>query len=326
MVWNGLKGIGSGVLFFIALARCGPAPRVDLGPESGGAYKIRYDFNRDGEIWFRNAQIQLRFDRDLYCRVFWRKNEKLYSINDIPPHEETAKPTHYLEVNGKELLNFLVDYDDFGMSDIKTPFGAGKQFHIAGYAKTAAGLSIKKTLKIDSYQDYPDTALITASYTNQDPQLSIPITRVVQDFFRMDAARDKAGLPGYAFSSFMGSSQLPGPTNAQMLNSGFSRTDTITPSTPEGRIPFLDLWTDSMGMAIGELSLPPYDLSLSLRVAPDNRVEMWLQSSQPHELKPKETLTAPRSFLMMHTGDYQVALERYNTLKRKLGALVAPSK
>lgn len=303
----------------IPLGGCGPAPLVDTGPPSGSTDQIRYNYNIDGEIWFRNSQIQLRFDRDLYCRVFLRKKIELYSINDIPPYEDRAKPTDFLESGGKEIKNFLVDYHDLGMSDIKTMFGEGKQFYITGYSKTTDPYAIKKILKIEFYKDYPDMALLTASYTNLEENVTVPVAKVVHSFFRMDAARAKAGSPGYAFWSFLASTA--GGDRVQFLNEQFSRTDTLQPATPTGAAPFLDLWTDLMGMAIGELNGNSGGTQLALRVAEDKRIEMWMLSSQPHELKPKQTLVAARSFLMVHTGDYQAAWDRYNMVKQKLAAL-----
>ena len=103
--------------------------------------EISYSTVEDGEIWFRHSQMLLRFDSEMYCRIFFVKDGNMLSINDIPPDPVKARPPHYLEVEGSELRDFRVDYRNIGVSEIKTQLGIGKSLHLTGYAKTPSEMS-----------------------------------------------------------------------------------------------------------------------------------------------------------------------------------------
>jgi hypothetical protein len=299
----------------LALTGCGPTPRVDQAPRGSSVYPIRYDYNADGEIWFKNSGIQLRFDRDMYCRVFLRKNEKLYSINDIPPYEEKAKPPDFPLIQGKEIKNFLVDYQDIGASEMKTQLGISKRLNLTGYAKTEGGISLRKILKIDFYQEFPEVALLSVSYKNLDPQRAVFITRFYSGFYRMDAARGQAGAPGYLFQSMFGAA-----ARVQSLTESFSLKEEVTGAQADGQRPLLDLWCNLMGMAVGVFPDEKQPATLILRVAPDKRVEMGFGLNFEKELGPGETYALPRAFLMVHGGDYATAWKQYSQLWEKLSA------
>ncbi len=306
-----LMAIGS----ILSLTGCGPAPKVDQAPRGSSVYPIRYDYNVDGEIWLKNSGIQLRFDRDMYCRVFQRKNEKLYSINDIPPYEEKAKPPDFLLVKGKEIRNFLVDYQDIGASEMKTQLGVSKRFNLTGYAKTEDGASLRKNLKIDFYQEFPEVALLSVSYKNLDPQRAVFINRFYSGFYRMDAARGQAGAPGYLFQSMFGAA-----ARVQSLTESFSIKKEMTGAQAEGQMPLIDLWGGLMGMAVGIFPEEKQQMTLILQVAPDKRAEMGLGLNFEKELKPGETYILPRAFLMVHSGNFAAALKLYNQLREESSA------
>ncbi len=306
-----LAAIGS----LLALTGCGPGPQVAPPPQGSSVYPIRYDYNVDGEVWFKNSGIQLRFDRDMYCRVFLRKNEKLYSINDIPPYEEKAKPPDFPLIKGKEIKNFLVDYQDIGASEMKTQLGVSKRFNLTGYAKTEDGLFLRKNLKIDFYQEFPEVALLSASYKNLDPQRAVFINRFYSGFYRMDAARGQAGAPGYLFQSMFGAA-----ARVQSLSEGFSLKEEVTGTQAGGQKPLLDLWCNLMGMAVGIFPEGTQRTTLIIQVAPDKRVEMGLGLNFEKELKPGETHSLPRAFLMVHSGNYAAALKLYAQLGERLSA------
>ena len=126
--------------------------------------KISYKTIEDGEIWFRNSQMQLRFDSEMYCRVFFVKDGNLLSINDIPPDPVKARPPHYLEAEGSELKDFRVDYRNIGVSELKTQLGIGKSLHLMGYAKTPSGTRIEKSLTVEFYHEHADMALLTVTW------------------------------------------------------------------------------------------------------------------------------------------------------------------
>jgi hypothetical protein len=281
------------------------------------AHEIDYSAIEDSEVWFRHSQIRLRFDRDMYCRVFFLKDGRLRSINDIPPDPAKAKPPHYIEVDGSELRDFRIDYRNVGMSDIKTQFGTGKSLHLTGYSKTATGLSLEKNLTIEFYQDYPDMAILWAVYRNREKDRSVQITRTINSFFRLDAARSKTRTPSYAFWGFRKGTE--GDDLFQIASAHFIHAYEASAASGRLSMPLLDLWTTEMGMAIGEISPQPTRQRLIVEVAPDKKVEISIQCNNPQSLGPNESLIIPKSIWMVHTGDYKAVVDRYTALTRQPG-------
>ncbi|HVN79001.1 MAG TPA: hypothetical protein VMW38_08390 [Terriglobia bacterium] len=299
------------------LAACG-LPASCSRPEPR---EITYRAIQEGEIWFRNSVIQLRFDSEMYCRVYFDRDNRVRSINDIPIVPSIAKPPYFIEVNGKELKDFEVDYRNLGVSDLRTPLGIGKELHLTGYAKTEDGLTIEKRVSVEFYQDLPDAAIFSVSYRNVEAEKPVHISKVVSNFYRMDAARVHSRSARYAFHYFVGlrSSQPQGP---QPVTADFSQVFTTRSSNPDPgkQLPFIDLWTQEMGMAVGDLSSRERVLFLPIMVATDQCVEISMQSRESVDLGPNETLPVTKSFLMVHSGDYQAAWKRYLEVRRTLGS------
>jgi hypothetical protein len=291
---------------------CGSAP------SHTPANEISYDDSKDGEIWFRHSQIELRFDYEMYCRVFFKKDGTLISINDIPPDPARARPPHYLEVDGAEVKDFQVDYRNVGASEMKTEFGTGKALHLTGYAKTPSGIELEKNLTAEFYQEYPDTVLLAVTYRNLEKTRRIQITKTVNNFFRLDSARTQSQRPAFAFQGVLGRPDLEGDNSFEIRRQDFARTFQTPASMPDDllTVPLLDLWNPTMGMAIGDISRPPRVLLLPVRVTVDQKVEISMQSTDAHELGPGEVLATPKSLWMVHRGGMPAGFNRYSTLVR----------
>ena len=291
-------------------------------PEST-ASPITYSSIEDGEIWFRHSQIQLRFDSEMYCRIFFRKDNHLLSMNDIPPDPRRAKPTHFIEVSGEEIRDFNVDYRNFGVSEIKTQFGVGKKMQLVGYAKTSKGILIEKKLTVELYENYPDTAMLAASYLNLGKDSPILLTRTFSNFFRLDAARTKPGVPSYLFWIRYGDYVESGGTS-KLIHLNYSKTATFENDTsnPNSNLPMVDFWNQAMGMGIGNLSSPLQAKTLTISVAPDQKVETGFVSATALQLDSNQSLLTDRIFVMVHPGNgrgteepWETFLRRYQQLK-----------
>jgi hypothetical protein len=299
------------VLLALSLGACGTQPATPTSDSTSPA--ITFHSTPDGEIWFRNSQIQLRFDSEMYCRVYLYKNGSLHSINDIPPDPAKARPPHFIAVGGEELRDFRVDYKNVGASEIRTQFGAGRKLNLTGYAKTSQGVIIEKKLAVEFYEDFPDAALVSATYRNTDKTASVVVTRSPSSFFRMDAARGNTGTPSYEFWIAFGDSE---DSPAARIDLNYSR---IFRSPQDSRVPLVDLWTSRMGMAVGDISSTCRELVATVGVTPDQKVELEFPGPASVQLVPDAFLFVPKAVWLVHAGDARVARERYRELKRKLG-------
>ena len=298
------------VLSALALGGCGTQPATTTSGSKPAA--ITFHSIPDGEIWFRNSHIQLRFDSEMYCRVYLYQNDRLHSFNDIPPDPAKARPPHFIAVNGEELRDFQVDYKNVGASEIRTQFGAGRKLNLTGYAKTSQGVIIEKKLAVEFYEDFPDAALVSATYRNTDRTASIVVTRSPSSFFRMDAARGNGSIPSYEFWIAFGDSEDP---PAVRIDLNYSRTFR---SPQDGREPLVDLWTSRMGMAVGDLRSTNREPVATVTVTADQKVELEFPGPASVQLAPNAVLSTPKAVWLVHTGDARVARERYRELKSKL--------
>jgi hypothetical protein len=297
----------------LSLASCGAQPATTSSDPAPPAITLRSI--PDGEIWFRNSQIQLRFDSEMYCRVYLYQGGSLHSMNDIPPDPAKAKPPHFIVVGGEEIRDFQIDYKNVGASEIRTQFGAGRKLNLTGYAKTSQNVIIEKTLAVELYQDFPNAALVSAAYRNTDQKASIVLTRSPSSFFRMDAARGNAGSPSYDFWIAFGESDGEPPAKIDLK---YSRT---LRDGQDGSPMLVDLWTGRMGMAIGDLSVGNRNLVATVAAAPDQKIELDFQVPGPVELIPNASISMPKNVWLVHTGDARVAREHYRELKRRQSRL-----
>jgi hypothetical protein len=293
---------------------CWSCASETIGPKATQE-EITYKAIEDGEIWFRHSQIQLRFDSEMYCRVFLVKEGNLLSINDIPPDTVKARPPHYLSVEEREIRDFRVDFRNIGVSEIKTQLGIGKSLHLTGYAATPSGSRIEKDLTVELFHKYPDMALLTVTYRNLEKVQSIRVTRVVNNFFRLDSARTRPGRPSYDFQAVQGRPDSDG-ANVLPISDRFKRTYEFpsNESTGIGSVPLVDLWNVEMGLAIGEISRRSQVSIAPLAVTPDQKLEISMQTLGACNLGPNEVLTTPKSFWMVHGGGPSAAFERYSVL------------
>ena len=266
-------------------------------------------------MWFRHSSIQLRFDRELYFGVFFRQTDRLLALSHNPPDPALAKPSHFIAVDGKEILDFYVDYRNIGLSDVRGRFGPGKRLKIPGLGETQDGVLIEKTMVVELYDAYPDTAMIWAIYRNNDQKRPIRITRITNQFYRMDASLTDPQAPRHGLQSFHYDQAIDGNASEIILDLDFSQT--VTTAFPGfSRVAF---WNRAMGMTVA--SQPPElgTLTIPTETTRDRRVEVSFYYDVEQMLKPGEELVCPKGFVMVYSGDYRSGLARQKAMMEKEG-------
>jgi hypothetical protein len=299
------------VILFSSL--CGCSERDKQSPAETSA-KIRFTAFQDGEIWIRHSVIQLRFDPEMYCKVYLNEKGKLQSFVDIPAVSENARPAQFVSVNGEELRDFHIDYANIGVSDIGTQFGIGRRLHLTGLAKTTNGIIVKKELKVDLYNDLPELAIISCQFRNADQSKPVQLTKITDNFFRLNANRISTSLRPFDFTFFYGG--MANQSHGLKLTEHFSQTvlfefkrDAHTDGPP-----FFDFSNEQMGMAVGYLTAGLTGGELTVMTASDLHVEVGIFYTTPRTLKPGEGISTPKSIWMVHRGDYLSPLKRYQQL------------
>ena len=131
-----------------------------------------------------------------------RQAGRLLALSHNPPDPTLARPSHFIAVEGAEILDFYVDYRNIGLSEVRGRFGPGKRLNITGFGVTPDGILIEKTMVVELYEAYPDTAMIWAVYRNKDLERPLRITRIINQFFRMDASLTDPQAPRHALQCF----------------------------------------------------------------------------------------------------------------------------
>jgi alpha-galactosidase len=273
-----------------------------------------FSVTKEGDIWFRNTGISLRFDRNMYCSVYYLNADNPMNYNEA--YSELSKPSHYLIVNGKEVKDFVVEYDSIETEVIETASGKGKRLILKGIAENKDEYKIEKTLWIEYYEKYPDVAITKAFYRN----LGETVINIGKDYsccFRMDASLlDKENKP-FDFWSFQGSSLNWGNDYIIRIREGFSQENYmgVQPVTKTGGgVPMVDLWTRESGMAIAHLESKPQLVSFPVETGSDNRVTMSLRNDEGAVLNPGESYETCKTAVIPHQLDFYNPLKTYSDL------------
>ena len=283
-----------------------------IGPGCGGQRQtatsegIHYTAVAEGEVWFRHSSIQIRFDRELYCSVFFRQDGQLLALSHNPPDPTLARPSHFIAVEGQEVLDFYVDYRNIGLSEVRGRFGPGKRLKITGLGETEENILIEKTMVVEFYEAYPDIAMIWAIYRNPDLERPIRITRITNQFFRMDASLTDPQAPRHGLQCFHFDQLVHGDGAEPLLDLDFARTVSTT-SPGFARVAF---WNRVMGMTVASRPPEAGTLTIPVGTARDRRVEVSFGYDLDRILEPEEELVCPKGFVMVYTGDYHSGLAR----------------
>ena len=295
------RAVLSGFLLWTLCLGCGGGQR-----QTELSRGIHYTAVAEGEVWFHHSSIRIRFDRELYCSVFFRQDGRLLALSHNPPDPTLARPSHFIAVEGKEILDFYVDYRNIGLSEVRGRFGPGKRLKITGLGETEDGLLIEKTMVVEYYEAYPDTAMIWAVYRNLDPERPLRITRITNQFFRMDASLTDPGAPRHALGCFHYDQLVQGEAGGPLLDLDFARTVT-TASPGFARVAF---WNRDMGMTVASRPPEAGTLAIPVGTARDRRVEVSFRYDVDRTLEPEEELVCPKGFVMVYSGDYRSGLAR----------------
>lgn len=277
-----------------------------------------FSFTKGGDIWFRSSGIELKFDSKMNIELF-QKGEKI-PLNVIE-NNELSKPSHYIVADGNEVTGFATDYNQIDVEPVETEFGIGKKLSVKGVADLKNGAQIEKTLVVELYDNYPDAALITASYKNTGTS-DVTVDKTVSNYFLLDASVSDPKNKPYDYWSFQGASVAWGLDYVIKIDEGFSQENWmgVQPETKTGGgIPFIDIWNKKAGMAIAHLDTKPQLVSFPVKVEADKKVSLSVQKEVNRKLAPDESLQTLKGAVIAHKLDYFDPLRTYSNLMADLG-------
>ena len=139
----------------------------------------------------------------------------------------------------------------------------------------SATSGLDETLSIEVYDDFPNMALVTASYKNTGAKV-VALDRVSTQEHRINASLTDKMVAPHQLWSFEGASFTWGQDEILQVPAKFSRPNHMGATVPKegtgGGIPVNAFWTASVGEAIGHIETLPLTLSLPVSVAADKRI------------------------------------------------------
>ncbi len=282
---------------------------------SGGQDIIQFKVNENGNVSFRNSEIQLNFDNKMHETVY--QGPEAVSLTTA----DSGRPSHFIVLNGQEVTDFEMDPATVKCTDIQTQFGKGKRLVLKGTAPGPENCPIEKTLNVELYENYPDAALSWAVYHNLG-NAQLHIDRVYSEFHQLDATLAGSAENPWDFWSFQGSSLAWGkdyifPLRANFFSQNWMGVQSRTKDG--GGVPVIDLWTRESGLAIAHLEPKPQLVSLPVKVTPANRVEVAVEEEIDRPLAPGESFETLKTVIIVHTGDYFNALRTFSNLMNAQG-------
>lgn len=265
-----------------------------------------------GDIRFSHTGIELQFDKKMNVLVNFREK----TLNNTPKNEENWKPSHFIMVGGKEIKDFDIKYEELKTRNIETVFGKGKSIVLTGVNEQPEGITIAKTLSVEFYEKYPNTALITASYKNIGSS-EFTIEKEFSNYFYIDLPQEDTKNEFYDLWSFQGASVAWGMDYVKPIEKGFEQENWmgVQPDTKTGGgIPFVNLWNRDGGLAIAHIETKPQLVSFPVEVEDKKRVSMSIQKDLNQVLAPGDNYESIRGAIIAHSLDYFDPLETYSNL------------
>jgi len=162
---------------------------------------------------------------------------------------------------GKE-LDFVPDFSQAKVLESAGKLGRGKRVEIPGRPLATAGVPIDRTLVLEVYDDFPNIALVSATYKNTGTSL-FQIDQVLMQQHRFNSnVHHPEGRP-YDMWSFQGSSYDWGKDDVQRLTRTSAQPNGMGEAVKGGYgggIPVVAFWNANVGEAIGHVETVPWTL------------------------------------------------------------------
>jgi alpha-galactosidase len=243
------------------------------------------------------------------------------------PGVGSAAGSDYIVHEGKD-LEFVPDFGQSKVLEATGKLGRGKRVEIPGHPLAPSGLAIERTLLVETYDDFPNIALLSVAYKNTGTT-DFQLDQAVVQQHRFSAKQVDGKAEPYDMWSFQGSSYDWGKDDVQKLTRVSSQPNAMGENVKGGYgggIPVVAFWTASVGEAIGHVETLPWTLSIPVKVEADGRVKAGVTILANAVLKPGESYSAPRSFLAVYSGDFYEPLRMWSSVLQKEGwAIPKPS-
>jgi alpha-galactosidase len=252
-----------------------------------------------------------------YIRAYLLKQGERLTLDEPEPGSQGDS----LRTAEKEVGDLSLDFDHVQISDACGNLNLRGKCAEVPSRPSPSSTGLQKTLRLEVYDDLPSLVLTTVTFKNLG-EAAIELTQVSSQRHRLNAALTNPKAQPYELWSFQGSSSKWGKDEITPISKTFSQENLMNAS-PEtglgGGIPVVAFWTAQVGEAIGHVEPLPLLLSLPVRTDDDGRIRISLDQNERINLKPGESVSTPRSFLAIYSGDFYEPLRLYSTVLQREG-------
>jgi alpha-galactosidase len=305
--------IAAGTLLFYP--GCTRSQKQAKEPRSAPS-SISVAVNNGGPIVLTTSTAEFQVLPSGYLQASLVKGGEKLSLDE--PRQGGPAESDYLVQDGKE-IHFALDFSKAEVNEATGKLGRGKRIEIPAEVLGPSGTALRRTLRVEAYDDFPNLLFSSVAYTNTGSS-EYHIDRIVEQQHRLNS--HVAKHRPYDMWSFHGSSYDWGAEEVTKLNSAFSQPNLmggIVNGIYGGGIPVVAFWTASVGEAIGHVETLPLTLSIPVKVGRDGRVNTSVTIPADATLKPGETYSTPQSFVAIYSGDFYEPLRLWSSVLQKEG-------
>jgi alpha-galactosidase len=298
------------------LVSCSKPQEQPKAPSQLSSIKVTTQDGGPIAITTNTAEFQIDHSGSLHAALL--KDGQRLTLD--APDAGSSPSSGYL-VQGEKQLLFSPDFPQAKVSEASGKLGRGKRVEIPMHALAPSGTSIERTVALEVYDDFPNIALVSATYKNAGSS-DFPIDRVVEQQHWFSARQADPKAQPYDMWSFQGSSYEWGKDDVQKLTRVSSQPNLMGESLKGGiggGIPVVAFWTASVGEAIGHVETLPWTLAIPVKAEADGRIKTEIGIPAKTVLKAGETYSTPRTFVSVYSGDFYEPLRMWSSVLQKEG-------
>ena len=191
--------------------------------------------------------------------------------------EPGSQPGQLVTIAHKQLPDLTLDLAKAKISEAQGKLGTrGKRIEVPG---SSASTGLQETLVLEVYDDFPELAIVSATFTNGG-QKNLALDSVSLQQHRFSATLADSAAAPHEMWSFHGSSLKWGKDEMFPVPAKFTQENPFGApvevggdlGSAGGGVPVVAFWTKTVGEAIGHLETLPLVLSIPVQTAPDGRV------------------------------------------------------
>ncbi len=321
--------------------RCGPQPFSPERERGGPAHHhiravllILFLATAYADTFVQSGRIHLTLDSHFQRRTVWRAAGLEGNILAYDPSVQDG-----LVISGVDCFAFAVDGKRTSQRRVDdAEFGPALEAQITGVLDDRTrSIRIERTTRVRLPDQFPDTALFETTYRNLGDR-PLHLDRVYSQRVLLDRHLAEPEAKSFEFASFQGGAYKWGNDYALIrLDPDFRQSnfqgvgDVRGAEGMGGGMPFIDVWSPRMGVALMHLEKTPQWLSLPVEVRPDRRVDLSVMEAplaklgQLEWLQPGAEYRTVLTAMVFHHLDYFDALKTYGRLLRRRGITIPDS-